>query len=193
MAKHTNANSKNMLIQRNNSRHSGKEWTKEEKRAVWEKGEAIPGKDPRRFRKDPCGDIMEWEKYGDDQSAHGWEIDHTYPQAKLEKLGVPDELIHDLRNLRPMQASNNATKSDDYPIYHYKKEVLGQSVERQYKVNASVMGDLQNLYREYLPEPVIELRNLSDYLNASLAAGKANSIRFRDDIINQSIFDLDDE
>ena len=55
------------------------------------------------------------------------------------------------------------------------------------------MGDLQNLYREYLPEPVIELRNLSDYLNASLAAGKANSIRFRDDIINQSIFDLDDE
>lgn len=182
-----------MLIPRNNSGHSGKEWTKEEKHAVWEKGEVISGKDPRRFRKDSCGDIMEWDKYGDDQSPYGWEIDHTYPQARLEKLGVPEEMIHDLRNLRPMQASNNATKSDNYPEYPYKKEVLGQSVERQYKVNASVMGDLQNLYREYLPEPVIELRNLSDYLNASLAAGKANSIRFRDDIINQSIFDLDDE
>lgn len=180
-----------MSQERNNSSHSGKEWTKEEKRAVWEKGEVISGKDPRRFRKDSCGDIMEWDKYGDDQSAHGWEIDHTYPQAKLEELGVPDELIHDLRNLRPMQASNNATKSDDYPVYKYNQEVNGQTVARDYRVNPSVQSDLRDLFRDYLPEPRIKFRALSDYVRNSFAPGNANG--FSDDIITQSIFDIDDE
>lgn len=180
-----------MLIKRNNSRHSYKEWTKDEKSAVWEKGEVIPGKDPRRFRNDPCGDIMEWDKYGDDQSPFGWEIDHTYPKGKLEKLGVPDELIHDLRNLRPMQASNNATKSDDYPVYNYTQEVNGQTVARDYRVNPSVQSDLRDLFRDYLPEPRIKFRALSDYVRNSLAPGNANG--FSDDVITQSIFDLDDE
>lgn len=180
-----------MLLQRNNSGHSGKEWTKDEKHAVWEKGEVISGKDPRRFRKDSCGDIMEWDKYGDDQSPYGWEIDHIYPQATLEKLGVSDELINDLRNLRPMQASNNATKSDDYPVYKYNQEVNGQTVARDYRVNPSVQSDLRDLFRDYLPEPRIKFRALSDYVRNSLAPGNANG--FSDDIITQSIFDIDDE
>ena len=48
---------------------------------------------------------------------YGWEIDHIYPQLLLEAQGFGAEQIDDLRNLRPMQHQNKASKSDDYPSY----------------------------------------------------------------------------
>ena len=93
------------------------EVTEQVKRKVWEKAKAVEGFNPDLYRKDPCGAWIVWDKYGVQDSIYGWEIDHIYPQSKLQKLGFRAELIDDLRNLRPMQHSNNESKGDDYPSY----------------------------------------------------------------------------
>lgn len=87
------------------------------KRQVWEKGQVVTGFNPDLYRKDPCGAWIIWDKYGVQDSIYGWEIDHIFPQAKLDKMGFSATLIDDLKNLRPMQHENNASKSDDYPSY----------------------------------------------------------------------------
>lgn len=93
------------------------ELTNQLKRSVWEKGQKVDGFNPDMYRKDPCGAWIVWDKYGVSDSMYGWEIDHIYPQKRLEEQGFGEEMIHDLRNLRPMQHQNNASKSDDYPSY----------------------------------------------------------------------------
>lgn len=93
------------------------EITNQLKRQVWEKGQKVEGFNPDMYRKDPCGAWIVWDKYGVLDNLYGWEIDHIYPQSKLQKRGSHAELIDDLRNLRPMQHDNNASKSDDYPSY----------------------------------------------------------------------------
>ena len=87
------------------------------RRSVWEKGQIVEGFDPDLYRKDPCGAWIVWDKYGIQDNIYGWEIDHIYPSKRLENLGFDDEAISDLRNLRPMQHQNNASKGDDYPSY----------------------------------------------------------------------------
>lgn len=93
------------------------EVTNQLKRSVWEKGQKVKGYDSDMFRKDPCGAWIVWDKYGVQDSMYGWEIDHIYPQSLLEAQGFSAEQIDDIRNLRPMQHQNNASKSDDYPSY----------------------------------------------------------------------------
>lgn len=93
------------------------EITPQLKRAVWEKAQAVEGLNPDMYRKDPCGAWIVWDKYGVQDNIYGWQIDHIYPQAKLEARGFSAGQIDDLRNLRPMQHSNNASKGDDYPSY----------------------------------------------------------------------------
>jgi hypothetical protein len=81
-------------------------------RAVWSKAFAIPGVDPNQRRKDPCGAIIDWNRYGDtSHNGTGWEIDHVLPVAK----GGTD----DLNNLQPLQWQNNRAKSDSYPANGY--------------------------------------------------------------------------
>ena len=87
------------------------------KQKVWEKGQKVEGFDPGLYRKDPCGAWIVWDKYGVQDNIYGWEIDHIYPQSRLEKLGFGEDAISDLQNLRPMQHQNNASKGDDYPSY----------------------------------------------------------------------------
>lgn len=91
--------------------------TNQLKRSVWEKGQKVSGFNPDMYRKDPCGAWIVWDKYGIQDNLYGWEIDHIYPQFRLEELGFSAEQIDDLRNLRPMQHQNNASKSNDYPSY----------------------------------------------------------------------------
>lgn len=93
------------------------EVTNQLKQQVWEKGQIVDGFNPDMYRKDPCGAWIVWDRYGVRDSLYGWEIDHIFPQATLQEKGVPAALIDDLRNLRPMQHENNASKSDDYPSY----------------------------------------------------------------------------
>jgi hypothetical protein len=93
------------------------EVTEQLKRKVWEKAQSVEGFNSDMYRKDPCGAWIVWDKYGVQDSIYGWEIDHIYPQSKLQKRGFRAEQIDDLRNLRPMQHSNNESKGDDYPSY----------------------------------------------------------------------------
>ena len=70
-------------------------------RMIWEKGRIVEGVDPAMFQ----------------DNLYGWEIDHICPKSLLEQRGFKEEEIDDLRNLRPMQHENNASKGDDYPSY----------------------------------------------------------------------------
>lgn len=85
--------------------------------SVWEKGQIVDGFSPDLYRKDPCGAWIVWDKYGANDNIYGWEIDHIFPLTRLDKLDIPEEKKWDLRNLRPMQHQNNASKGDDYPSY----------------------------------------------------------------------------
>lgn len=63
-------------------------WTEEEKKKIWDKGEIIPGRDKNVWRKDQCGAIIKWDMYGDrsDKYNCGWEIDHIKPTQKVAKI-----------------------------------------------------------------------------------------------------------
>lgn len=91
--------------------------TNELKRSVWEKAQIVEGFNSDMYRKDPCGAWIAWDKYGVRDSVYGWEVDHIYPKSLLEERGFDEDKINDIRNLRPMQHENNASKSDDYPSY----------------------------------------------------------------------------
>lgn len=87
------------------------------KRNVWEKGQVVDGFNPDLYRKDPCGAWIVWDKFGIQDNIYGWEIDHIYPKSRLKERGFKEDTISDIRNLRPMQHQNNASKGDDYPSY----------------------------------------------------------------------------
>ena len=87
------------------------------KRKVWEKGRIVNGFNPEMYRKDACGAWMVWDKYGVTDNMYGWQIDHIYPVNRLKRMDVSDEESWDLKNLRPLQHQNNASKADDYPSY----------------------------------------------------------------------------
>ena len=71
------------------------------RRAVFNKGTVLPGRDPDYWRADGHGAPICWGNYGDRKSPYGWEIDHfPIPRA----LGGSDEL----HNLRPLRCSTNA-------------------------------------------------------------------------------------
>ena len=92
-------------------------WSEEQIQYVWNRATTVEGYDKSRFRKDACGAWIIWDKYGDNDSLYGWEIDHIVPQALLEEKGYCQKDIDNNDNLRALQHENNASKSDDYPSY----------------------------------------------------------------------------
>ena len=80
--------------------------------AVWKKARTVPGADPEKIRKDPCGAWIEKEKFG--KAAHkstGWEIDHILP---VERGGTDR-----LNNLQALQWENNRQKGDSFVLKCY--------------------------------------------------------------------------
>ncbi len=93
------------------------ELTDELKQRIWEKGIVDEKYPSERVRKDACGAFILFEEFGNRNSLFGWEIDHIYPTSELRDKGITDELIDDLKNLRPINWKNNASKGSNYPFY----------------------------------------------------------------------------
>jgi 5-methylcytosine-specific restriction endonuclease McrA len=69
---------------------------------VWEIASKVRGKDPSKYRKDSCGNIIYRGSYGK-KTEMGWELDHK----KSKKNGGSDNVT----NLQALQWLNNRRKS----------------------------------------------------------------------------------
>lgn len=129
------------------------EYTEEQKKKYWEKTNFVDGEDKQEVRRDASGAIIHYSDYKNRNSDYGWEIDHIYPKLRLEEANVPEELINDPHNLRPMNWKNNVSKGGDYPSYTTVIAAEGSvNVEKKGTrvVNADVQNILKDLYRDYL-------------------------------------------
>ncbi len=129
------------------------EYCEELKIRLWQNTGTVEGENPVQVRRDASGAIIHYSDYKNRDSDYGWEIDHIYPKVLLEAAGVPDELINDERNLRPMNWKNNVSKGSDYPSYTTVLTAEGSiNVEKRGTrvVNAGIQEDLKDLYKDYL-------------------------------------------
>lgn len=68
------------------------------KRATFNKGKMVPGKNPAIWRMDAYGNIIQFSQHGK-KHKYGWDIDHSVPKAK----GGADDIF----NLRPLHSNKN--------------------------------------------------------------------------------------
>lgn len=126
------------------------QFSEEVKRMAWNKANSIDGLDSNLFRKDPCGALIVWDKYGAIENEYGWEIDHIIPRSLLEEKGIAAEKIDAPQNLRAMHHKNNLSKADNYPTYlsAVTSNSEGVNVENRevIVVNAKVRERLNNFY-----------------------------------------------
>lgn len=113
------------------------QFTDEQINEIWNKGLQDPKFNPNLVRKDACGAWMIRGRYNDRKSPFGWEVDHIYPESKLKDLKVPDELIDNVVNLRPLNWKNNVSKGSDYPHYQSKSKasILKDSNGKDFDIN----------------------------------------------------------
>ena len=129
--------------------------TETDKDKIFRKARSIEGLDADEWRMDACDAIIHRSSYGRDDEFFGWEMDHIVPKSLLEEKDVPQELIDDFRNLRPLNWRNNASKGDDYPAYRadIRSEDGGESnIIRSSRrtVNQAKQKKLRDLYAKYL-------------------------------------------
>lgn len=172
-------------------------WTEDAKRAVWSKAplaQAITRNPDVRL--DSCKALMLWDDYGRRDSNYGWEIDHIVPEKFLQYNGVPQELIDDIDNLRPMHWSNNCKKADDFPQYSANTTHAGSmncdDVYRDYSVNRDQINVLRQLFADYIDikHPTV-LGQWQVLIDRSITPTRRIPATFFDDIVTQSIHDLD--
>ena len=186
-----------MKIQRNMPmKDQDGNWTPLAKRLIWEKAPYADNNHPEYGKNDPCKASIKEECYGDRGSYHGWEIDHIIPEKVLNDAGVPQELIDDIDNLRPMHWRNNAKKSDDFPQYGGIVSAIGDTnfeVSRDYQVNRDQTNVLRELYKEYLdiPHPTVLGQWQAMIDRENVPTGRVPAVFF-DDIVTPSIHDIDD-
>ncbi len=94
-----------------NTDRSGNSFSVATKILVWIKGETNSEYDPKYFRRDACGALIEWVQYGS-TTIHGWEIDHIRT--------VANHGGDELSNLQPLQWENNRTKGDSTSLNYCK-------------------------------------------------------------------------
>ena len=108
---------------------------------LWDKALKIDGLDPMEYRKDVCGALMIFSKYGMLEDEFGWIEDYIYPISR----GGDDRLD----NLRPMQAKNAISKGDDFPVYFRAvKSVNNRNVPMrgQCRVSLSLIEKIREFY-----------------------------------------------
>ncbi len=124
-------------------------WSDEQIEYVWNRAIVVEGFDQSRFRKDACGAWIIRDKFGDNDSLYGWEIDHIVPQALLKEKGYSQTDIDNYDNLRALQHENNASKGDDYPSYTAVVTSEGTknvNVTKYLEVNQKKQAILEKLY-----------------------------------------------
>ena len=129
------------------------EYTEEQIRDFWERANPVDGEDKNEVRRDASGAIIHYSDYKNRNSDYGWEIDHIYPRIRLEEAHVPEVLICNTRNLRPMNWKNNVSKGSDYPSYITVVTADGsKNVEKMGTrvVNAGIQEEIKELYKDYL-------------------------------------------
>ena len=126
------------------------EFSDKEIKDFWDRTNTVDGEDKNEVRRDASGAIIHYSDYKNRDSDYGWEIDHIYPRIRLEQAGVPEELINDPRNLRPMNWKNNVSKGSDYPSYTTVVIAKGSTnIEKRGTrvVNADIQEELKKLYK----------------------------------------------
>lgn len=141
-----------MTINRNKKKGKDKmgDFTKEDLDVIWAKGTPAVGYDAAKCRLDLAGAMMVREEYGK-EGMFGWEVDHVFPRAKLEELGVDKSLWDAASNLQPMNAKNNAKKGDDYPGFSTSccfnvQKMRNEEVEQSWVVSNLIQQQLAALF-----------------------------------------------
>ena len=129
--------------------------SEKEKDRIFRKARKIEGLDADEWRMDACNAIIHRSSFGRDDEFFGWEVDHIVPKSLLEENGVPQDLIDDFQNLRPLNWRNNVSKGNDYPSYkvEIQSEDGGESNvirSRRRTVNQVKQKELRELYAKYL-------------------------------------------
>lgn len=90
-----------------NRKRDGSPWSQAEIDAVWKKAIYLSGTGATEHRKDKCGSIIQYDKFGDASTSLGWEIDHINPTTNSG--------TDDITNLQALRWENNRRKGDKYP------------------------------------------------------------------------------
>lgn len=122
--------------------------TEELKRQIWKKATPVDGYDKDVYRKDSCGAWICYDMFGNSKNDLGWEIDHIYPKSKLLELGIREDLIDNITNLRPLHWKNNRSKSDDYPNYMQSMRSEGD-INVDVNIERSVNHKTQDKIKEF--------------------------------------------
>lgn len=171
-------------------------WSEEAKLAVWGKAPIAETVKTDGMRLDPCKALMRLEEYGNRDSEYGWEIDHVVPEQLLEDNRVPQDLIDNIDNLRPMHWNNNLKKSDKFPRYSANTTMVGgvnyDDVYRDYCVNRDLVNVVRNLFADYLEinQPTI-LGRWQVLVDRNITPTWKTPATFFDEIAIQSIHGLD--
>ena len=123
--------------------------------AIFCKATPINGCDQDEWRLDASGAIIRRSSYGRADELYGWEVDHIVPESLLSDNGVPQEMIDDDINLRPLNWNNNVSKGDDYPIYEIVVEAdmfqeSNDAVSKFDKISSVIQSELKDFYRDYI-------------------------------------------
>lgn len=169
-------------------------WTDYAKKLVFGKAPLVDVHNPKHGRWDSCKACIKEDYYGNRDSEYGWEIEHVYPESLLRHAGVPQDLIDDIDNLRPMHWRNNVQKDNKFPIYGGVVTAVGDTnldVSRDYRVNRDQINVLRSLYGEYLdiPQPTI-LGQWQVMPDRKIVPTTKIPAQFFDEIHTPSIYDL---
>ena len=120
------------------------------KERVWAKAIVIDGFEPNEVRKDVCGAYI-IKKFSNRENIYAWEIDHISPVSVLKAHNVPEALIDNIINLRPLCYRNNISKADDIPVYNVSVEGIDDTnceVSKKKRVLDTVLQAVLAFYKD---------------------------------------------